>query len=130
MIQLKSVINVIDNSGATLVECIKVLKGAKVGHIGDEIVVAVKKARPITQGFQGTNVAAKIKKGDVRHALIVRTKKETRRPDGRYIRFDDNACILLNNNKQPLGTRVLGLVAGELRQKQWMKLISLAPKVI
>lgn len=98
---------------------------------GDEIVCVVKRARPINPSLLGTQAATlKVKKGDVRHAVIVRTKKEVSRPDGRYIRFDDNACILLNQKKEPLGTRVLGVVAAELRQKKWMKLVSLAPRVV
>lgn len=102
-----------------------------VNLLGDEIVCVVKRARPINPNLAGTQAAAqKVKKGDVRHALVVRTKKETARPDGRYIRFDDNACILLNNKKEPLGTRVLGVVAAELRQKNWLKAASLAPRVV
>ncbi|KAI9298152.1 50S ribosomal protein L14 [Neoconidiobolus thromboides FSU 785] len=128
MIQLKSILNVIDNSGAIFVECIKVLRNGKVASVGDEIVVAVKKAKPINT--ERGNSIAKVKKGDVKRAVIVRCKKEIRRADGRYIRFDDNACVLLNASQQPLGTRVLGLVANELRQKQWLKVLSLAPKVI
>ncbi|RUP45539.1 ribosomal protein L14b/L23e, partial [Jimgerdemannia flammicorona] len=97
----------------------------------DEIVCVVKKARPISSSLAGTQAATiKVKKGDVRRALIVRTRKEMSRPDGRYIRFDDNACVLLNNKKEPLGTRVLGVVAAELRQKKWMKVVSLAPRVV
>jgi ribosomal protein L14 len=100
-------------------------------HVGDEIVCVVKKARPINPSIAGTQAAnQKVKKGEVRHGLVVRTKKEMRRPDGRYIRFDDNACILLNQKKEPLGTRVLGVVAAELRQKNWMKAASLAPRIV
>lgn len=97
--------------------------------IGDEIVVVVQKARPISNvpGQAGTQ---KVRRGDVRHAVIVRTKKEMTRPDGRVIRFDDNACVLLNNKKEPLGTRVNGVVANELRAAGWGKIASLAPKVI
>lgn len=98
--------------------------------LGDEIVCVVKRARPINPNLGGQAAAQKVKKGDVRHALVVRTKKEMARPDGRYIRFDDNACILLNNKKEPLGTRVLGVVAAELKQKNWMKAVSLAPRII
>lgn len=104
---------------------------ASMTHVGDEIVCVVKRARPINPSLIGTQAASlKVKKGDVRHAVVVRTKKEVSRPDGRYIRFDDNACILLNQKKEPLGTRVLGVVAAELRQKKWMKLVSLAPRVV
>ncbi|KAJ2345884.1 54S ribosomal protein L38, mitochondrial [Coemansia erecta] len=130
MIQLKSRLNVIDNSGAVVAECIKVLKNARWASVGDEIVVAVKKARPISEKTTNVQSAAKLRKGDVRRAVIVRTKKEIRRPDGRYVRFDDNACVLLNNQQQPLGSRILGLVSAELRFKNWVKIVSLAPRVI
>ncbi|KAJ2721761.1 54S ribosomal protein L38, mitochondrial [Coemansia sp. Benny D115] len=130
MIQMKSKLNVIDNSGAIVAECIKVLRNAKFAGVGDEIVVAVKKARPISDKTAASQSAAKIRKGDVRRAVIVRTKKEIRRPDGRYVRFDDNACVLLNNQQQPLGSRILGLVSAELRFKNWVKVVSLAPRVI
>ncbi|KAJ2792248.1 54S ribosomal protein L38, mitochondrial [Coemansia guatemalensis] len=130
MIQLKSRLNVIDNSGALVAECIKVLRNARAANIGDEIVVAVKKARPISEKTSSSLSAAKIRKGDVRRAVIVRTRKEIRRPDGRYVRFDDNACVLLNNQQQPLGSRILGLVAAELRFKNWVKIVSLAPRVV
>ncbi|KAJ1817129.1 54S ribosomal protein L38, mitochondrial [Coemansia sp. RSA 455] len=127
---MKSRLNVIDNSGAVVAECIKVLKNAKWAEVGDEIVVAVKKARPISEAMSSSMSAAKIRKGDVRRAVIVRTKKEIRRPDGRYVRFDDNACVLLNNQQQPLGSRILGLVSAELRFKNWVKVVSLAPRVV
>ena len=97
---------------------------------GDEIVVVIKKARPITQGTGSSGGGQRIRRGDVRHAVVVRTLKETVRADGRVIRFDDNACVLLNNRKEPLGTRINGVVASELRQKGWGKIVSLAPKVI
>jgi ribosomal protein L14 len=97
-------------------------------HLGDEIVVVVNRAK--SNAVASASGIPKVKKGDVRHALVVRTRKETMRPDGRYVRFDDNACVLLNKQGEPLGTRVLGVVSGELRQKRWMKLLSLAPKVI
>ena len=96
---------------------------------GDEIVVVVQKARPISNAPGQANTQ-KVRRGDVRHAVIVRTKKEMTRPDGRVIRFDDNACVLLNNKKEPLGTRVNGVVANELRAAGWGKIASLAPKVI
>ncbi|OZJ04502.1 hypothetical protein BZG36_02250 [Bifiguratus adelaidae] len=131
MIGLKGTMNVIDNSGAIVAECIRVMSGGRFARAGDEIVCVVKRARPINPSIIGTQAAAqKVKKGDVRRALVVRTKKETSRPDGRYIRFDDNACVLLNNKKEPLGTRVLGVVSAELRQKKWMKLVSLAPRIV
>ncbi|KAF9105675.1 39S ribosomal protein L38, mitochondrial [Entomortierella chlamydospora] len=128
MLQLKSILNVIDNSGAVWAECIRVLHGGKYARIGDEIVVVVNKAK--SNAVATASGIPKVKKGDVRHALVVRARKETLRPDGRYVRFDDNACVLLNKQGEPLGTRVLGVVSGELRQKRWMKLLSLAPKVV
>jgi ribosomal protein L14 len=139
MIQMKSVMKVIDNSGAQLAECIKVLRNGKYASLGDEVVVVVKRARPIsTAGSNGngrgpttsTTEGGALRKGDVRRAVIVRTKKETSRLDGRYIKFDDNACVLLNNQGQPLGTRILGVVANELRLKKWTKIISLAPRTV
>ncbi|KAL1919738.1 mitochondrial 54S ribosomal protein uL14m [Calcarisporiella thermophila] len=130
MIGLKGVLNVIDNSGGVFAECIRVLNQSRFARPGDEIVVAIKKARPINAALQGPQAANKVRKGEVHHAVVVRTKKEVRRPDGRYVRFDDNACVLLNNKKEPLGTRVLGVVSAELRQKKWMKVVSLAPKIV
>ncbi|OMH82197.1 54S ribosomal protein L38, mitochondrial [Zancudomyces culisetae] len=126
MIQMNSRLLVIDNSGAIVAQCIKVLKSAKWASLGDEIVVSIKSARTATD----TTLANKVKKGDVRRALIVRTKKEIARPDGRFIKFDDNACVLLNSQGQPIGSRILGLVSRELREKNWIKVVSLAPKVI
>ncbi|RGB25430.1 50S ribosomal protein L14 [Rhizophagus diaphanus] len=140
MIQLKTLLNVIDNTGAIIAECIRVGHGGRYGRIGDPITVVIKKAKPISQVAStvatspsaASNPAAKlqIRRGEVRKALIVRTRKEMRRPDGRYIKFDDNACILLNNKQEPLGTRVLGVVGAELRNKKWGKVISLAPRVV
>ena len=102
--------NVIDNSGALLVECIRVLKGGSHARIGDEIVCVVQKARPMSAIVAGSVAAMnKVRQGDIRRAIIVRTKKETRRGDGRYIRFDDNACILINEKKEPLGSRINGM---------------------
>ena len=125
---------VIDNSGALLVECVNVLK-QKVnngwGSVGDEIVCVVKRARPIAaQAGAGSGAAlAKVRRGDVRRAVIVRTKKPVRRPDGRFVRFDDNAAVLLNNKREMLGTRIGGVVSADLRMKGWGKIVSLAPKV-
>jgi len=131
MIGLKGTLNVIDNSGALLVECVNVLK-QKVnngwGGVGDEIVCVVKRARPIPTST-GSNVV-KVRRGDVRRAVIVRTKKSVRRPDGRYVAFDDNAAVLLNNKREMLGTRIAGVVSADLRMKGWGKIVSLAPKVI
>ena len=122
MIQAESRLTVADNSGAKEVYCIKVLGGSKrrYARIGDIIVVSVKEAIP----------HAKVKKGDVLKAVIVRTKKEIRRPDGSYIRFDDNSAVLISNQRDPIGTRIFGPVARELRAKQFMKIISLAPEVL
>jgi len=122
MIQQETRLNVADNSGAKEVLCIRILGGT--GHryatVGDKIVVTVKKALP-----SGT-----IKKGTVTKAVVVRTKKEIRRADGSYIRFDDNACVILNNTGEMAGTRIFGPVARELREKEYMKIVSLAPEVL
>lgn len=121
MIQAESRLNVADNSGAKEVLCIKVLGGSRrrYASIGDKIVVTVKEATP-----NG------VKKGTVSKAVVVRTKKEIRRKDGSYIRFDDNAVVLLNNNDEPRGTRIFGPVARELRERDYMRIVSLAPEVI
>ncbi|MBN1665240.1 MAG: 50S ribosomal protein L14 [Deltaproteobacteria bacterium] len=122
MIQMQTILNVADNSGAKRVACIKVLGGSKrrYASVGDVIVVAVKEALP----------NSKVKKGDVTKAVIVRTVKEVRRPDGSYLKFDDNSAVLITNQLEPVGTRIFGPVARELRAKQFMKIISLAPEVL
>ena len=122
MIQMQTYLNVADNSGAKRVQCIKVLGGSHkmTAGIGDIIVVAVKDALP----------NAAIKKGDVQQAVIVRTSKEFRRPDGTYIRFDDNACVIVDANQAPKGKRIFGPVARELRDIGFMKIVSLAPEVL
>ena len=122
MIQMQTRLEVADNSGAKKVQCIKVLGGSKRKYagIGDLIVVSVKEAAP----------NGKVKKGDVLHAVVVRTKKQVGRDDGSYIRFDDNAAVLLNKQGQPVGNRVFGPVARELRGKDFMKIVSLAPEVL
>lgn len=122
MIQMSTEMNVADNSGAKRVACIKVLGGSKrkYASIGDVVVVAVKEAIP----------NAKVKKGDVARAVIVRTSKEIARPDGSYIRFDGNAAVLVNKDHDPIGTRIFGPVARELRAKKFMKIVSLAPEVL
>lgn len=122
MIQAETKLTVADNSGAKVLYCIKVLGGTRrrYASIGDIVVVAVKEAIP----------NAKVKKGDVLKAVVVRTKKEIRRSDGSYIRFDDNSAILINAHKEPIGTRIFGPVARELRAKGFMKIISLAPEVL
>ncbi len=122
MIQVQCILNVADNSGAKKAMCIKVLGGSKkkVARVGDVITVAIKDALPNQP----------IKKGNVERAVVVRTKKEYRRPDGTYIRFDDNACVIIDPQKNPKGKRVFGPVARELRDKDYMKIISLAPEVL
>jgi len=122
MIQQESRLKVADNTGAKEVLCIRVLGGSgrRYASIGDNIVVSVKESVP----------SGSVKKGQVSRAVVVRTVKEVRRPDGSYIRFDDNACVLLNNQGEMRGTRVFGPVARELRDKQYMKIVSLAPEVI
>lgn len=122
MIQTKTVLDVADNSGAKKVVCVKVLGGSRRRYatIGDIIVVAVKEAIP----------NSKIAKGTVRKAVVVRTAREVRRADGSYIKFDDNSAVLIDNNKEPIGTRIFGPVARELRSRRFMKIISLAPEVL
>jgi large subunit ribosomal protein L14 len=122
MVQAESILDVADNSGARKVLCIKVLGGSKrrYASIGDIIVVSVKEAIP----------NAKVKKGDVMKAVIVRTAKEVGRADGSYIRFDNNSAVLIDNQREPIGTRIFGPVARELRAKRFMKIISLAPEVL
>jgi large subunit ribosomal protein L14 len=122
MIQNESILDVADNSGARTVLCIRVMGGSRrrYASIGDVIVVAVKSALP----------ESKVKKGEVCKAVVVRTRKEIRRADGTYIRFDDNSAVLINAQLEPLGTRVFGPVARELRAKKFMKIISLAPEVL
>ncbi|CUA73699.1 hypothetical protein RSOLAG22IIIB_01214 [Rhizoctonia solani] len=134
MLGLKATLNIIDNSGALLAECVNVLKSKSTGtgmaKVGDEIVVVIRRARPISATALASATAIKVRKGDVRRAVVVRTKKEVMRPDGRYIRFDDNAGVLLNNKKELLGTRINGVVSADLRMKGWSKIASLAPKVV
>jgi large subunit ribosomal protein L14 len=122
MIQMQTNLDVADNSGARRVMCIKVLGGAKrkYAHVGDVIVVSVKDAIP----------RGRVKKGDVLKAIVVRTAKDIRRPDGTVIRFDRNAAVLVNPNMEPIGTRIFGPVTRELRAKNLMKIVSLAPEVI
>ena len=122
MIQPFTRLKVADNSGAKEVMCIRVLKGsnARYGHVGDVIVASVKDATP--------NMP--VKKGDVVRAVIVRTRKAIRRPDGSTLRFDDNACVIINDQGEPRGTRIFGPVARELRDKQFMRIVSLAPEVL
>ncbi|HOC30792.1 MAG: 50S ribosomal protein L14 [Armatimonadetes bacterium] len=122
MVQNYTRLTVADNSGARTILCIRVLKGsnARYANVGDVIVAAVKSASP----------GAAVKKGDIVRAVVVRTQRSIRRPDGSYVRFDDNAAVLINPQNEPRGTRVFGPVARELREKQFMKIISLAPEVL
>lgn len=122
MVQMQTLLDVADNSGAKKLSCIKVLGGSKrrYASLGDIIIVSVKEAIP----------NSKVKKGDVMRAVIVRTVKEVRRVDGSYIKFDDNSAVLINPQNDPVGTRIFGPVARELRAKKFMKIISLAPEVL
>ena len=122
MIQQETRLKGADNTGAKEILCIKVLGGTrkKYARVGDLIVVTVKKSIPASQ----------VKKGEVHKAIVVRTRKEIKRKDGSYIRFDDNAAVLIDNNLEPRGTRVFGPVARELREKRFMKIVSLAPEVL
>lgn len=122
MIQMESVLDVADNSGAKLVQCIKVLGGSRRRYagLGDVIVVSIRDAMP----------GSKVKKGDTAKAVVVRTAREYRRTDGSYIKFDENSAVLINNQLEPIGTRIFGPVARELRGRGFMKIISLAPEVL
>jgi large subunit ribosomal protein L14 len=122
MIQMRTILEVADNSGAKRVQCIKVLGGSRrrYADLGDVIVVSIKEALPGT----------KVKKGDVAQAVVVRTRVNTSRADGSYIRFDENSAVLINKEREPIGTRIFGPVARELRAKKFMKIISLAPEVL
>ncbi len=122
MVQMQSKLKVADNSGAKLVQCIKVLGGSKrrTASVGDVIVVSIKDALP----------NSKVKKGDVAKAVVVRTKKAIRRKDGSWIKFDENSAVLINANKEPVGTRIFGPVARELRARKFVKIVSLAPEVL
>jgi len=122
MIQMQTILNVADNSGAKRVQCIKVLGGSRRRYaaVGDVIVVSIKEALP----------GMKVKKGETARAVIVRTKRECSRPDGSYIKFDENSAVLINKEHEPIGTRIFGPVARELRAKKFMKIISLAPEVL
>ena len=122
MIQMQSILDVADNSGAKKLMCIKVLGGSKrrYASVGDVIVCSVREAMP----------NSKVKKGDVMQAVVVRTAKEIRRPDGSYIKFDENSAVLINQANEPVGTRIFGPVARELRAKNFMKIVSLAPEVL
>ncbi|HEX3345368.1 MAG TPA: 50S ribosomal protein L14 [Polyangiaceae bacterium] len=122
MIQMRTILEVADNSGAKRVQCLKVLGGSRRRYaaVGDVIVVSVKEALP----------GAKVKKGEVAQAVVVRTRHQMSRADGSYIRFDENSAVLINKEREPIGTRIFGPVARELRAKKFMKIISLAPEVL
>ena len=122
MIQMRTILEVADNSGAKRVQCIKVLGGSRRRYagLGDVIVVSIKEAMP----------NAKVKKGDTAHAVVVRIKHQTSRADGSYVRFDENSAVLVSKEHEPIGTRIFGPVARELRAKKFMKIISLAPEVV
>ena len=122
MIQVQSVLDVADNSGAKVVQCIKVLGGSRrrYAQLGDIIVVSIKEAMP----------GSKVKKGDTAKAVVVRTKREWRREDGSYIKFDTNSAVMLSGTSEPIGTRIFGPVARELRVRKFMKIVSLAPEVL
>ncbi len=122
MIQMRTILDVADNSGARSVQCIKVLGGSRRRYaaLGDVIIVAIKEAGP----------GQKVKKGDTARAVVVRTRREYQRPDGSYIKFDENSAVLVNPQNEPIGTRIFGPVARELRGKKFMKIISLAPEVV
>jgi large subunit ribosomal protein L14 len=122
MIQMRTILDVADNSGAKRVQCIKVLGGSRrrYAELGDVIVVSIKEALPGT----------KVKKGEVAQAVVVRIRHQTPRADGSYIRFDENSAVLINKEREPIGTRIFGPVARELRAKKFMKIISLAPEVL
>ena len=122
MIQMQSFLDIADNSGAKRVQCIKVLGGSRRRYaaLGDVIVVSIQEALP----------GSKVKKGDTARAVVVRTRREYRRQDGSYIKFDDNSAVLINTQQEPVGTRIFGPVARELRGKKFMKIISLAPEVL
>jgi large subunit ribosomal protein L14 len=122
MIQMQSYLDIADNSGAKRVQCIKVIGGSRRRYaaLGDVIVVSIKEALP----------GSKVKKGDTARAVVVRTRREYRRQDGSYIKFDDNSAVLINTQQEPVGTRIFGPVARELRSKKFMKIISLAPEVL
>ena len=122
MIKVETMLDVADNRGAKKVLCFRILGGSKrkSASVGDIIVVSIKEAVP----------ESKVKKGDVHRAVIVRTKKEVRRPDGSYIRFDNNAAVIINEAREPIGTRIFGPIARELRGKNFMKIVSLAPEVL
>jgi len=132
MIQLKTMLNCIDNSGAAIVECVQVMKMKRAAKIGDRIIVVVQKQRNFGPesgpgASVSTSAANKVRRGDIRHAVVVRTVKKLQRTDGSVVKFDDNACVLINKTGEPIGTRLNGIVGTELRKMKWSKILSLAP---
>ncbi|KAK3671948.1 54S ribosomal protein L38, mitochondrial [Recurvomyces mirabilis] len=125
-------VNVIDNSGAAVAECVKVLKMKRHAKVGDKIIVVVQKQRNFGPesgpgGSVSVSAANKVRRGDIRHAVVVRTAKKYQRPDGSVVKFDDNACVLVNKGGEPIGSRLSGVVGREIREKGWSKILSLAP---
>ncbi|KAK1833582.1 54S ribosomal protein L38, mitochondrial [Podospora conica] len=128
MLQLKSLINCVDNSGAAIVECLMIIGQKRHASIGDRIVCVVQKQRAGSAEVMGAvSQGTKVKRGDIRHAVIVRTKQKVTRRDGSAVRFDDNACVLINKAGDPVGSRINGVVGQELRKKKWSKILSMAP---
>ncbi|KAK5058868.1 hypothetical protein LTR84_011132 [Exophiala bonariae] len=131
MIQLKTMLNCIDNSGAAIVECVAVMrKKVQPAKIGDRIIVVVQKQRsfgPDNPGGTSLGISNKVRRGDIRHAVVVRARKEEQRKDGTLVKFGDNACVLIQKNGDPIGTRLSSVVGAELRDKKWSKILSLAP---
>ncbi|CAI6087120.1 unnamed protein product, partial [Clonostachys chloroleuca] len=124
----QTVLNCIDNSGAALVECALVIGQKRAAQIGDRIVVVVKEHRGASaSGMAGVSAANKVKRGDIRHAVVVRTRYPVQRRDGSCVKFDDNACVLLNKAGDPVGSRINGVVGAELKRKKWSKILSMAP---
>ncbi|KFY17743.1 hypothetical protein V492_00411 [Pseudogymnoascus sp. VKM F-4246] len=128
-----TMLNCIDNSGAAVVECVKVLRMKRHAKIGERIIVVVQKQRNFGpesgpgSGSVSTSAANKVRRGDMRHAVVVRTKKKLQRPDGSVVKFDDNACVLISKTGDPIGTRLNGVVGTELKKMKWSKILSLAP---
>ncbi|GEQ70192.1 hypothetical protein JCM33374_g3868 [Metschnikowia sp. JCM 33374] len=131
MIYLKTLLKVVDNSGAQIAECINVLrhKPKNCAKVGDQITVVIKQAKPMNSEITGQSANNRVKRRDICRAVVVRTKAPFRRPDGSVVRFDDNACVLINKNGDPLGTRVSSVVAKELKALEYNKVVALAPKV-
>ncbi|KXT14803.1 hypothetical protein AC579_9666 [Pseudocercospora musae] len=129
---VQTMVNVIDNSGAAIAECVKVLKKKRPATVGDRIIVVVQKQRNFGPesgpgGSVSVSAANKVRRGDIRHAVVVRTAKKFQRKDGSVVKFDDNACVLINKGGDPIGTRLNGIVGREVRERGWSKILSLAP---